>query len=285
MLRRGTVSPDLVGSVVLVTGASRGIGRAAALRLSNADVRVVAFARDAVRLGSIVPLAPPGFLTVVAGDVTRPTDVERAFDHAERLGLLRGVLHCAGVLGSVGPFDEVPLAELAHVVEVNVLGTALVAQFAMQRLRRARGGSIVLLGGGGVAGRARVATYVATKAFVVRLAEGLAAEGSEQHIRVNALAPGFVATDIHKAVVDAGTTAGAELHAVRKALEASDTGLDRAVEGALFLLGDLSLGVSGRLVSAVHDDLERLSGHLARSWAADELKLRRVELGNMEGQG
>jgi NAD(P)-dependent dehydrogenase (short-subunit alcohol dehydrogenase family) len=122
-------------------------------------------------------------------------------------------------------------------------------------IRNRRGSIINFSGGGAVAPRANFSSYAVSKAAVVRLTETLAAEVAAAGVRVNAIAPGPVDTRIQDGVLDAGDRAGEDY---RVALQMRETGQGAvppavAAELALFLASDASIGLSGKLISAVHD--------------------------------
>ena len=191
----------LEGKRALVTGASRGIGKAIALDLSEAGCDVVGVARsgDALaELGGEIEAAGGRFLPVeldVASPGDIPVAIERAWAWREGLDVLVNV---AGVIIRTGPLD-VTAEEWDATFDVNVRGTFLVTQAVGRRMLAADGGSIVTvtsLAGERVT-KASV-SYQASKAALIQLTRALAVHWAPT-VRVNAVAPGYVRTDLNVA--------------------------------------------------------------------------------------
>jgi glucose 1-dehydrogenase len=201
---------DALRPVTVITGGSRGIGAATALRLAGAGHDLALAYRDddaaAARLADAATAAGARCVTVRA-DVAREDDVERLFATAtERLGPVTGLVNNAGLTAHIGDLVDTPVAVVRRVVEVNLLGVVLCARRAAQLMsvRRAGPGGAIVNVSSAAASLGSPHEYVhyaaakaAVDAFTVGLAKELAADG----IRVNAVAPGIVRTGIH---ADAG---------------------------------------------------------------------------------
>ncbi|HEV7369157.1 SDR family oxidoreductase [Arenibaculum sp.] len=192
---------------VIVTGGGRGIGAAAA-RLAAGRGHPVAVnyqgnaeAAEAVAAGI---RAEGGHAVAIRADVSRQDEVAALFDRAvAELGPLSGLVNSAGVVGPYGRLDEVPAEELARVVEVNLMGTLLCCREAVRRLSTRHGGP-----GGAIvnlSSRASVlgspnefVTYAASKGAVDSLTLGLAREVASEGVRINAVRPGLIDTDIQE---------------------------------------------------------------------------------------
>lgn len=197
--------------VTVVTGGSRGIGAATAVRLASAghDLALgyrsdaAAAARVAARVSALGRRC-----VTVPGDVADPDDVDRLFAvAAERLGPVTGLVNNAGLTAHIAPLAETPVEVVRTVLDVNLLGVVLCARRAAQVMSRAHGGP----GGAIVNVSSAAATlgspgeyvhYAAAKAAVETLTVGLAKELATAGVRVNAVSPGVVRTEIHAAAGD-----------------------------------------------------------------------------------
>ncbi|WP_115787258.1 SDR family oxidoreductase [Arthrobacter silvisoli] len=194
--------------VVIVTGASRGIGAAIARRAAAAGYSVaVNYSSDASGALEVVGgiRAAGGRAEAVQADVSRPGQVRAMFDEAAAMGPLTAVVNNAGITGNlIGGLVDVPAETVQRVVDVNVAGVVFVCQEAVRRLSAGNGGP-----GGSIINISSTATkagspgtwvhYAATKGAVDVLTTGLAAEVAGQGIRVNCVAPGSTNTGLHAA--------------------------------------------------------------------------------------
>ncbi|MER7490462.1 glucose 1-dehydrogenase [Streptomyces sp. NPDC126497] len=192
--------------VTVVTGGSRGIGAAICLRLAaeGHDV-VVNCVRDSAAAETVAEgvRAAGARAVTVRADTSVEADVERLFEVAEReLGPVTGLVNNAAVTGPLGRFTEVGTDVLRRVVDVNVMGTLLCARRAAQLMTPRGGGVIVNISSGAatLGSPNEYVHYAATKAAVDTLTLGLAKELGPDGIRVNAIAPGLVDTEMHAAM-------------------------------------------------------------------------------------
>jgi len=179
----------LAGKTAVVTGASRGIGRAIAAALAGAGARVAGCARN-----------PEAGGDVFRCDVARADDVARfAADVLERLGPPDVLVNNAGVAARVR-LDDMPLDTWDAVVDSNLKGTFLVTRAFLPAMRARRGGRIVNVASiSGRQGTALLSAYCAAKHGVVGLTRALAAELRADAIAVNAVCPGSVDTAMLRA--------------------------------------------------------------------------------------
>ncbi|MER5515471.1 SDR family oxidoreductase [Streptomyces sp. NPDC002763] len=196
--------------VTVVTGGSRGIGAAVCLRLAadGHDV-VIGYVRDAGAAEAVAEgVRQDGArCVVVAVDTAVEADVERLFDTAEReLGAVTGLVNNAAVTGPLGRLTDVDSADLRRVVEVNLLGTLLCSRRAARLMAQRGNGAIVNVSSAAatLGSPGEYVHYAATKAAVDALTVGLAKELGPDGVRVNAVAPGVVDTEMHAAMGDPG---------------------------------------------------------------------------------
>ncbi len=190
---------DLTGSTALVTGASRGIGRAVALGLARAGADVVGVARSRDDLGSLrseVEALGPDFRALVA-DLSDVDSVRRVMSEGwEWRSGIDILVNAAGVIVRRDP-PAAGSEDFGHVMNVNVRAPFLLCQDIGWRMREAGGGSIVNVGS--VAGEEVTGaplTYQASKAALMHLTRGFASRLSPE-VRVNAVAPGYIRTSLN----------------------------------------------------------------------------------------
>ena len=192
-------------TTLLITGASRGIGAATAkLGARNGYAVAVNYLAERNAAESIVEniCASGGRAISIQGDVANEDDVKRIFTRARELGPIAAFVNNAGITGRTSDLAGVSRATLERVLAVNVTGAFLCAREAVRCMARSRGGSggsiinlssrAARLGGSG-----EWIHYAASKAAIETLTRGLAIEVAGEGIRVNAVAPGLIATDIH----------------------------------------------------------------------------------------
>ncbi|WP_437976846.1 SDR family oxidoreductase [Sorangium sp. So ce295] len=202
-----------MADIMLITGGSRGIGAATALLAASRGYTVaVSYLRDEDAAARVVDeiRAHGGVALAIAADVSREEDVVRLFQTVDRdLGPIAALVNNAGVLDRQARLEDMSAARVERVLSTNVVGSFLCAREAVRRmstLRGGRGGAIV-----NVSSRAsqlgspgEYIDYAASKAAVDTLTIGLAKEVAAEGIRVNAVRPGIIATDIHASGGDPG---------------------------------------------------------------------------------
>ena len=193
--------------VVVITGASRGIGAATAwLAAQRGFAMAVNYATGEKEAAEIVRQikATGGQARALQADLVREQDIVRLFAEAEQLGPLRGLVNNAGITGGFARVEDVSGAMLDRLLAVNVTGAILCAREAVRRMSTKHGGA-----GGSIVNISSLASrtgspgewvhYAATKGAIDTFTIGLAREVAQEGIRVNAVAPGLVETGIHAA--------------------------------------------------------------------------------------
>ena len=192
---------ELAGKVAWVTGASRGIGLATARALLEAGARLAMCALDKDHLSAAErELSPLGEVMAIHADVSDAQHMEHMAELTQaQFGRLDILINNAGVMWS-GPFLAQEYASMARVVDVNVKGTLFATRAALPIMHTQGSGVIVnIASGAGVDGFADLASYCASKFAVVGFTQSLEAELQNSGIRVYALCPGRVATDMQLA--------------------------------------------------------------------------------------
>jgi len=183
--------------VIVVTGASQGIGRSIAIACARAGAQVVIAARNEERLSEVVEeiVAQGGQALAVPTDVTDETQVARLVkDTLGHFGTVTGLVNSAGV-APLSPIAETSLQVWQHTLDVNVTGTFLCCRAVWTPMAERGAGSILnISSGAGKRAHADWVAYCASKWAVMGLTESLALEGFPLGIRVSALCPGPTAT-------------------------------------------------------------------------------------------
>ena len=191
----------LEGKVALITGASQGLGKALALAYAKEGAKLAINARSE---NSIRPVADEvesagAEVLAIAADVAKSADVERFVNECvERFGGIDVLINNAGILGPRVAIEEYPEAEWRRVIDANLTGPFLVSKAAIPHMRE--GGSIInVVSGVSIEGRAEWGAYSVSKFGLEGLNQILAAELKERGIRVNAVDPGGMRTDMRAA--------------------------------------------------------------------------------------
>lgn len=194
--------PDMSEKIVLITGASSGIGRATGLAFAARGAKVVLAARRENELAALAKEieAKGGNASFVVTDVAIAKDVERMVAHAlKKFGRLDCAVNNAAIEGKIAPITELPEAEWDRVLDANLKGTFLCLQHeARAMLAGGRGGAIVNIGSiNSFLGFATGSAYVTSKHGLIGLTSSVSAELAPQGIRVNLLCPGIIDTPMH----------------------------------------------------------------------------------------
>jgi NAD(P)-dependent dehydrogenase (short-subunit alcohol dehydrogenase family) len=191
---------DLTDRVALITGASRGLGAGVAERFLTRGLRVAVCARSQPKLDG-----DAAKIFAVAADVTDATAMQQLCDDVvDRFGSIDLWINNAGLLAPIGPLRDNDPAEFARHIEVNI-GGVFNGSRAFIRHVRARGGDGVLLNISSGAARNAYAgwsAYCAGKAAVDRMSESIALEEADSGLRVHAVAPGIIDTDMQAMIRD-----------------------------------------------------------------------------------
>ncbi|WP_337184921.1 SDR family oxidoreductase [Shinella sp.] len=197
----------LDNKIAIITGASSGIGRAAALLFARLGASVVLSARGHDRLEAVAEeiRAAGGAALAVPGDVSEEAHHAALVDAAQaEFGGLDIAFNNAGTTGPVGALPELSMAAWQSVLAVNLTSGFLAAKYQLPAMEARGGGSIVFTSTfvGYTAGFPGLAAYAASKSGLIGLVQGLACEYGPKGIRVNALLPGATDTPMGRHVAD-----------------------------------------------------------------------------------
>jgi 3-oxoacyl-[acyl-carrier protein] reductase len=239
---------DLTGKSALVTGGSRGIGRACCEFLSRAGAKVAVnyqLERPSAELLVRRIEEAGGTAFALAADVSRPDEAEMVVDEAaNRFGGLDIVVNNAGIWRG-SPIDELSDGEWAEMIAVNLTGTFHVIRAAVPHLRTQGGRIVNISSTAGQRGEALHSHYSATKGAIIALTKSLGAELAKSGIRVNCVAPGWVETDMTREALT-----GPDKDAIVGGIPLGRAGRPEEIAGAvLFLASDLATFVTGETVN------------------------------------
>ncbi len=239
--------------VALVTGGSRGIGRAICLALAASGHRVVvnyASRSDAAEAVVAEIASAGGTAVAIQGDVSNPADVERVFAEAEeQLGAVEILVNNAGITRD-GLLLRMAEEDWNDVVTVNLSSVYLCTKRAMKGMIRARWGRIISLSSvSGIAGNPGQANYAASKAGIIGFTKSVAKEVGSRGITANVVAPGFIETDMTDVLGDdakSSASASASLGRLGHPEEVASAVDYLASDGASYITGQV-LAVDGGL--------------------------------------
>ncbi|MES2102550.1 MAG: SDR family oxidoreductase [Pseudomonadota bacterium] len=233
--------------VVIITGASAGIGRATAKLFAQEGAKLVVGARRQAELDSLVAeiTAAGGTAVALAGDVQSEAYAQALVELAvAKFGRLDVAFNNAGILGEMGPSTGISAQGFSEALSVNLTSAFLGAKHQIPAMLKTGAGSIIFTSTfvGHSFAFPGVAAYAASKSGLIGLTQALAAEYGAQGIRVNAVLPGAVDTDMYRGMNDTAESQAfvTGLHALKRAAQPEE--LARSV---LYLASDDSSFVTG----------------------------------------
>jgi NAD(P)-dependent dehydrogenase (short-subunit alcohol dehydrogenase family) len=231
--------------VMLVTGASRGIGAAVARAASAAGFRVaINYATGAAEATALADELGSGCFTVQA-DIANDADVAAMFDEVDRVGPLHALVNNAGISGPYGTIAEPTADDLARLWAVNITGPFLCSRRAVERFDAQGGGGVIVnvsskaavIGGAG-----EWVHYATSKGALESMTTGMARELAARNIRVNAVRPGLVDNNFGSAPDD-------RLERLRPMIPMQRVGsLDEVAEAVLWLAADAPSYITGTFI-------------------------------------
>lgn len=238
---------SLANKVALISGASSGIGRAAAKLFAEVGAKLVLAARRQIELDAVAEeiAAKGGVAATLAGDVADEAYAKALVDTAvARFGGFDIGFNNAGTLGEMGPTPDVSVAGWRETLDINLTSAFLAAKYQIPAMLARGGGSLIFTSTfvGYTAGFPGMAAYAASKSGLIGLTQALAAEFGPQNIRVNALLPGGTDTPMGRTIAHTPEIAAhvANLHALKRIARPEEI-----ARSALYLASEASSFTTG----------------------------------------
>lgn len=200
---------DLTGKVALITGSSKGIGRAIAAAMAEHGAQVVISSRKgevceevAAAINAGIGPQGPGRAVAIPANISHKAELERLVAETHRqLGPIDILVCNAAVNPHYGPMSGLPDSAFEKILNVNILSNHWLAQMVLPDMIAKRDGSIIIVSSiGGLRGNGVLGAYCVSKAADAQLVRNLAVENGPHNVRVNAISPGLVRTDFARAL-------------------------------------------------------------------------------------
>lgn len=265
---------------VIVTGGSRGIGFAVAKAFTEDGARVLIVARQEAELEAAKRALGEGALarTCDVSDQASVASLQSVIE-GEFGGRVDVLVNAAGVYGPIGLLEDCDPSFWKKTFEVNVFGTAQMCRLVLPYMKRKGSGRIIHFSGGGEGAFSRFTAYASSKGAILRFTESLAAEVRGDGITVNAIAPGGVNTALTDEALAAGPERAGEAFYEKMKAQKESGGVppEQAARLIVFLASDAAREITGKVLSAAHDDLTMLARHAGDIATSDVYAVRRIK--------
>lgn len=267
---------------IIITGGSRGIGKAVAKNFFELGASVLICSRNKQEIVSTCKQIDPlgkRFLGIQA-DVSKISDCEKLIKYAvKKFGTIDILINNAGIYGEIGKLETSNMENWDRAIQVNLLGTVNCTKFAIPVMRKSHGGKIINFAGAGVGGKKALpnfSAYYTSKIAIVGFTETIAEELEEYNIQINSISPGPVNTGITDYLVAQGEKkAGQKMYqqAINQKKDYKNSS-ESAINMINFLCSKQAKNITGRLISSKWDKIDDLKKIYNKG---DLFKLRRID--------
>lgn len=270
---------------ILITGGGSGIGAALAKELSAQGHSIIICGRREKNLREIAKTNKN--ICYCVCDVSDEESVINFLNFVKgKFEHIDVIINGAGLFGAIGRFDKTDSKMWKKTFEINTLGVYLVTKHFLDLLLHSAVKKIINFSGGGAFGAfPNYSAYAVSKAAVVRFSENTAAELAHMGVQVNCVAPGFVATDIHEATLEAGDeNAGEHFKKTKAQLKEGSVPMEVVVDCVKFLISHDSDGLTGKTLSASFDrwDTDIFKKSIKQITVSELYTMRRINLINLD---
>jgi 3-oxoacyl-[acyl-carrier protein] reductase len=267
--------------VTYISGATGYAGLRLAENLASQGDDLVLSARDESSLHEIgVSLAkrfPNQRFRVFTCDLATPASWESAVGELS-VCKVNKYINCSGTQGFVGPSSEITHDELSRVFNINLFSSIFFTNYLSKKLEREDELSVIHFSGGGSANaRPLFMSYSLSKTSLVRFIENFAAENRNPNIRINAIAPGVMPSEMQKEIMSSEALRDSKDYLnAEKSLMGRNFDFSKVLNLCNFLLSDTSEGITGKLISAEWDNWAEWPNHVSEIRVSDVYTLRRI---------
>jgi 3-oxoacyl-[acyl-carrier protein] reductase len=260
----------LYNKKVIITGASKGLGKEIAIHFIKAGASITICSRHSDELNNVIRelksiACEDQLICGVSADISNPEEVKAFVQFSiERMGSVDCLINNAGIYGPKGNIDELDLTKWIEAIQINIFGVLYMCNMIIPYMKNNKRGKIINLSGGGATKpMPGLSAYATSKAAIVRFTETMAMELKKDNIFVNAVAPGALNTGMLEEILAEGKGKVSEdiYKASLAQKESGGTPLSKGAELCVYLASDESDGVTGKLISAVWDDYKTLHKH------------------------
>jgi 3-oxoacyl-[acyl-carrier protein] reductase len=266
---------------IFITGGSSGIGKYLANALSKEN-KVITCSRSSKNL--FLKIKNPNITNYLC-DIANENSVIKLTKKLKNKKI-DVIINCAGIYGSIGKFYNIDFSKWKNAIETNFFGTYLICKHFLIFLKKSKVKKIINFAGGGAFNSfPNYSSYATSKAAVVRFTETIAEELKSKKISANCIAPGFVATNIHKKTIRSGPQkCGKKFYnTTLKKLKNGGTPLKKIYNCIIFLISNKSKLLNGKTISVNFDpwDKEIFKNNIKSIKNSDALTMRRINIKNI----